>query len=245
MDIKKQDELMRILEKGGITLNGCAVVFRRNEAAWLKGRHGIGGSDAAKTLGIHGSQAELWAQKCGYIQAKDISSLDVIQYGKKAEGLIAGIYELDHPDSLLIRYPYWSFCNRENPFMQYTPDGLVIDENGRLGILEIKTTTIRRGEDWDAWQNTEENFCVPDHYFCQILHGSNVIPEAEFVDLIALIRHAHGSALKTFRFEMSDPEVARQRDILKDYTCSFWESVEKKEYPKVTMIARPSLGLAV
>lgn len=244
MDIRGQKELQRILSDHAMTLEGVSVIFHRNEEKWRKSRVGIGGSDAAKTLGIHGSQAELWAEKLGYVEPRDLSGLDVIQYGKNAEGLIAGIYELDHPDMTLMRYPYWSFTNTEHPFMQYTPDGLLIDANNRLGILEVKTTTIRKGEDWDAWQLADDDLRVPDHYFCQVLHGSNVIPQVAFIDLIALIRHRNGSALRTFHWEIDDPYVAHQRGIIKDYVCSFWDHVKQKSYPKTTLLARPDTGLA-
>ena len=242
MKITKKKEMIRHLADHGISL-GCSVVFRKNEEEWIKGRFGIGGSDASKCLGIHGSQAELWAEKLGYIEHPDISGLEVVKYGKECEKYVAGIYELDHPTTLLLRYPYWSFSNKEHPFLQYTPDGLLIDEKNRLGILEIKTTTIRKSEDWDNWKN-DGDICVPDNYFCQVMHGTNVIQEAQFVDLIALIKHHNGSTLRTFHWELSDQEVARQRQLILDYTLDFWKCVEQKSYPKSTLLLRPDLAMA-
>ena len=51
------------------------------------------------------------------------------------------------------------------PFIFATLDGELTDSSGRKGVLEIKTTEIRRFIDWKKW-----NGQIPDYYYAQIVH---------------------------------------------------------------------------
>ena len=49
-----------------------------------------------------------------------------------------------------------------------TLDGdLTEKDNGRKGILEIKTTEIKRQSQWKEWSGTP---AIPQHYYVQVLH---------------------------------------------------------------------------
>ena len=115
-----------------------------NRTDWLKARRkGIGGSDAASVLGISPwkSNVQLWEEKTGITEPEDISDKEAVRFGKESEAAIRRL------------------------FIFATLDGELTDQTGRKGILEIKTTEIRRSIDWKKW-----NGQIPDYYYAQVVH---------------------------------------------------------------------------
>ena len=76
------------------------------------------------------------------------------------------MFELDFPQ---FHVDYDEFGMKANepdcPFIFATLDGELTDQNGRKGILEIKTTEIRRSIDWKKWSGQ-----IPDYYYAQVVH---------------------------------------------------------------------------
>ena len=210
---------------------------------WLKARRGgIGGSDAAVACGESPwtTEIELWGQKCGFIEPPDISDSPVIIYGKAAEDLIRELYKLDHKQYEYEYHPYWNYISKDYPFMRYTPDGLLRDRDGRLGIHEIKTTTLHKGSDWEKWNQDKDDENVPDYYFCQIMHGLNVIDDAEFVELTARIRWFNFGKLtiteRTYHWDRAN--VLDQMQYVREKEEAFWRCVENKVAPAITLPRR-------
>lgn len=110
-----------------------------------EGRKGhIGGSDASVCVGMnpYKDNIQLWEEKTGLVIPEDISDKSYVKYGTEAEQHIRTL-------SLWIS-PGTRFCMKKTIcslilithgcMRPWTEE--LIDENGRHGILEIKTTNI-------------------------------------------------------------------------------------------------------
>ena len=143
------------------------LVINRKE--WLKARQkGIGGSDAASVLGISPwkTNVQLWEEKTGITEPEDISEKEVVRFGKESEAAIRRLFQLDFPEYQVSYDEFGMIANEPDcPFIFATLDGELTDGSGRKGILEIKTTEIRRFIDWKKW-----NGQIPDYYYAQIVH---------------------------------------------------------------------------
>ena len=68
---------------------------------WLERRRSyIGGSDAAAVVGLnpYKTNVELWQEKTGQLQPKDISGEIYVKYGHDAEAPLRELFKLDFPD---------------------------------------------------------------------------------------------------------------------------------------------------
>lgn len=122
-----------------------------NRADWLMARHtGIGGSDAPTALGMNPwkSSYELWLEKRGDVVADDNEPgpEDVRWWGHALEDDIAEAFELT--TGLTARAAPGVLANNEHRWMLASPDRLVYDGAELVGLLEIKTTSAFRGQEW-------------------------------------------------------------------------------------------------
>ena len=124
---------------------------------WLKARQrGIGGSDAGAVLGVnkYKTNVELWEEKTGRTTPEDISDKPAVVFGKTAEPLIRDLFRLDHPEYKVDYHEFWIYRNPGAPYIFATLDGELTAEDGRRGILEIKTCTIQHGrKQWEEWED--------------------------------------------------------------------------------------------
>lgn len=199
---------------------------------WLNARgKRIGGSDAASVMGMNPwmNNIELWKIKTWKKPQEDVSDNPAVRFGTKAEKHIRELFRLDHPE-LKVEYKennLWT--NSDMPYAHASLDGWLYDSRGRLGVLEIKTSTIVSQAQRDKWQPKE----MPKNYFCQCLHMMNVTG-AEFVYLRGYLRYdfdgefwAH---VKEYYFERSEVEDSLRE--LKDAEEKFWQYVlEDREPP--------------
>lgn len=205
-----------------------------NRREWLEARKkGLGGSDAATALGLNPwkTNVALWEEKTGRRQDEDISDKECVRYGVDCEPLMREMFRLDHPhlrieheENAIIQHP-------EHPQLQASLDGKLWDENERLGILEIKTSSIQSRADRDKWHKQ-----VPQHYFIQLLHYM-LVTGAEFAVLKARLRSQWGESLsiteKHYRFERENHED----DIayLLEKELAFWRFVETDTRPDLIL----------
>lgn len=116
--------------------------------SWLEGRQelGIGGSDAAAVCGLSPwmSPVELWRVKTGQKKQKDISSSAVVERGVRMEPALRNLYAAMNPQMQVEHFPYDILAQSERPWLTATLDGDLTDENGRRGILEIKTGQLMK-----------------------------------------------------------------------------------------------------
>ena len=209
---------------------------------WLKGRadlHGIGGSDASAAIGMNPwrTNTDLWQIKTWRKKAPDISDNERVHYGQEAEQYIRRLYQLKHEHDMEVQYiPDVILQNNEHPEMLYSPDGLLIDQDGRRGIWECKTTTIMKSIDKEKWwDKVEKQKILPDNYYIQILHGLNVTG-FEFVELYAELTYPSGnSELVPYHIERS--EVQDDLDLIREGVLEFWQHVENDEEPALILPA--------
>lgn len=143
------------------------MIAYADRQAWLDARTYIGGSDAACVIGQNPwkSNVELWLEKTGQCTPDDISDKPQVAYGTKAEAPLRKIFKLDYPD-LKVEYKannLWK--NTDYPWAHASLDGWLTDQDGRRGILEIKTTNVMSSRQKEQWHDK-----IPDNYYCQILH---------------------------------------------------------------------------
>lgn len=210
------------------------MVTYRSRKGWLDHRTGIGGSDAAAILGLNPwtSNLDIYNYKTGEDTPPDISDKAVVKYGHKAEASIRNLFALDHPEFKVEYKANNSWTNEELPWAQASLDGWLTDQDGRLGVLEIKTTEIMRDKDWDKWKGG-----IPQNYFCQTLHYMAVL-EAQFVELRAYIKyHSQGEkrfAVRDYHIERKD--VENDIEYLMEQERDFWENHVEKKIPPALIL---------
>lgn len=204
---------------------------------WLQARrHGLGASDAASILGMSKwkSNVELWEEKTGLREPEDIGSKPFVQYGHDAEPHLRDLFSLDHPE-LKVTYdsPYKMIFSEDLPFLFATPDGEIEElTTGRRGGLEIKTTRILNGRQWDEWKDR-----VPDQYYCQVLHQM-IATGWEFVWLVVQIKWTTktGEQRKDTReYLIERNDVLEDIKTLKEEAVAFWNCVKANKQPALKL----------
>jgi putative phage-type endonuclease len=199
----------------------------------MRGRR-IGGSDAASVLGMNPwmSNVDLWRIKTWRTPQKDISDNPAVKFGTKAEPLLRKLFALDHPDLKVGYKENNMFIDDEIPFAHYSADGWLTDKDGRMGLLEIKTSTITSQAQRDKWQPKT----MPSNYYVQLLQGF-LVTGYEFAYLRAYLRYdfdgefwAH---IKEYTIERKD--VLNDIKTLKEAEEKFWECVTQDKEPSLIL----------
>ena len=187
---------------------------------WLAGRNsqGIGGSEAAAAVGMSPWQTplELWKLKIGAIPPKDLSGNAAVEQGNRMEPILRDFYMSTHTEYDLDYHPYDLLYQKERQWLFATLDGELTDEDGRHGILEIKTATPNGKAGWEKWANGN----LPQNYYIQTLHQL-LATGYDFVRVFAALYSMNGDiTLREYEIERSDVEV----DLawLLDEETAFW-----------------------
>jgi len=182
-----------------------------NREQWLKARseHGIGGSDAACIVGANPwrTNRDLWEIMTGRQDPRDISDKAAVKYGSQAEEYLRELFRLDYPDMAVGYDGDAMIVNDELPSTHASLDGTLIDEQGRVGILEIKTTTIQGAGQKLKWEGK-----IPENYYVQVLHYL-LVTGWDFTILRALLRYEIPG--KEFFAQIRDYRIERA-DVLED-----------------------------
>jgi len=201
---------------------------------WLAERKlGIGGSDAAAVLGLSPwkTNVELWEEKTGRRDDKDMSDNAYVQYGVAAEPLIRSMFALDYPQYEIRHQENTSEAHALYPQLRASLDGELKDRaTDRFGILEIKAAFINSRADRDKW-----NGVVPQHYYVQVLHNMYVT-DADFGVLKARLVSNWDSLFvseKTYFFERADHEASIT--YLVERELAFWRDVEADKRPDLIL----------
>ena len=200
---------------------------------WLDARHGIGGSDASAVIGKnpYKSNQDLWMEKTGRAIPPDISGKDYVEYGHKAEPLLRELFALDYPEYKVEYFEDNMIRNEKYPWAHASLDGELTDQNGRKGILEIKTTNILQ-----SIQRVKWNDRIPDNYYIQILHYL-LVTEYEFVALRAQLKSTWQgqTRLNTRDYHIERSEVEEDIEFLKQEERKFWRMVEADQKPALIL----------
>lgn len=201
--------------------------------SWLNARHGIGGSDASAVLGLspYKTNVDLYLEKIGQRIPADISGEDYVRYGHDAEPLLRSLFTLDHPEYQVEYFGDNMIRNEKYPWAHASLDGELTDQDGRKGILEIKTTNILQGMQREKWKDQ-----IPDNYYIQVLHYL-LVTEYEFVELRAQLKSVWQSQIrletKDYHIERSD--VEEDIEILRQAEEEFWQKVKKRQQPNLIL----------
>lgn len=202
-----------------------------SRSEWLEGRKKtIGGSDAAAILGLSNwmTNVELWELKTGRTESKEQSS-PLMTYGQEAEEYLRELFKLDYPGLKVFYEPNNLFMNPAYPWAHASLDGWLEDEEGKRGVLEIKTASPMSGEQYRKWQGK-----IPDNYFAQVLHEMAVY-EADFAIVKAqLKRMIKGEMIietRHYLFLRDDEEI----NFLMDQEREFYEHILSGERPSLIL----------
>ena len=201
---------------------------------WLKARKNyIGGSDAAAVLGMnpYKTNVELWEEKTGISEPEDISDRPYVKYGHDAEEHLRELFRLDFPRYQVFYDPDTFLVNDKYPWAHASVDGLLRDQEGRLGILEIKTTNIMQSMQKEQWDDR-----IPDNYYLQVLHYMMVL-EADFAVLKAQLKYEFKDSLflQTRHYFIERSDVEEDIRILRNAEQKFWKDVVDKRRPAVIL----------
>lgn len=144
-----------------------------------------------------------------------------MKYGTEAEPLIRRLFSLDFPEYQVLYHENRILRSVEYPFMQASLDGELTDQEGRKGILEIKTTNIMNSAQWGKWDGR-----IPDNYYIQVLHYL-LVTGYQFAVLRAHIRSDREgdrrTAVRHYFIERSD--VEEDLAMLLQEEKKFWQQV--------------------
>lgn len=206
----------------------------KDRAEWLEARkHTIGGSDASCVVGMnpYKTNEQLWLEKTGQIVPEDIGDKPCVKYGNDAEPLLRELFKLDFPQYQVFYEENNIFYNDAFPFGHYSADGWLFDENGRRGILEIKTTEILQSMQKEKWDNR-----IPDNYYIQCLHGLLIL-DAEFVVLKAQLKTVFNGVpyLQTKHYHIEREDVLPDLKFLAEEEYKFAQSLKSGKRPALIL----------
>lgn len=201
---------------------------------WLEVRkHYIGGSDASAVLGMnpYKSNLELWQEKVGMVQPEDISDKPYVKYGHEAEPLLRELFALDFPEYEVDYEENNIWFNDAYPFAHASLDGWLTDQDGRKGILEIKTTNILQSMQKEKWDSR-----IPDNYYIQVLHYL-MVTGFDFAVLKAQLKFDFGGdiLLHTKHYKIERSDALEDIELLKSSEKEFWKYVQSRKRPALLL----------
>lgn len=205
-----------------------------NREAWLEHRkNGIGGSEISAVIGCNPylTNQELWERKTGRKQAEDISDKPYVKYGTNAEMHLRELFKLDFPQYAVEYVENNSWKNDRYPWALASLDGWLTDQDGRKGILEIKTTEILQSMQKEKWKNQ-----LPMNYYCQCLFYMAVL-EADFCILKAQLKTVFDGIpyLQTKHYFIERSEVEADIQYLMQEGEKFWKQVQEGRKPDLLL----------
>ena len=187
---------------------------------WLETRKtGIGASEAAAAIGVSpwASPMQLWGEKTGQIEPDDLGQIERVQWGTTLQPIIAE--EFRRRTGRVVRQNRSNVLHRHrsHDFMLATLDATQRENGGRIGALEIKTTS--------AWNKAEWEDKPPIHYQIQLQHQL-AVTGYEWGTLAVLVG---GQELKWVDFERHDDFIAAMIKA----EARFWQHVTDRTPPPV------------
>lgn len=208
-------------------------IFRTRDEWMAARKNHIGGSDASACVGMnpYKDNVHLWEEKVGLIEPEDISDRDYVQYGTEAETHLRALFSMDYPQYRVEYEENNMFTNTDYPWMHASLDGELIDQAGRRGVLEIKTTNILSDVQILKWKNQ-----IPDNYYCQVLHYL-AVTGWDFVILKAQLKQEYEGDLRieTKHYFIERKEVEEEIQYLVEAERKFWQCVETGRRPDLIL----------
>ena len=209
-------------------------VFESREQWLEKRKNTVGGSDASAIIGMNPycSNVELFEIKTGKKQQADISDKPYVVYGNQAERYLRGLFRLDFPEYRVEYVENNLWKNSKYPWGHYSADGWMYDKDGRLGILEIKTSEVLSSQHKEKWKGQH----IPDNYYIQVLHGM-LIMEADFAVLKAQLKTVFDGVpyLQTKHYFIERADVEADIQYLAEEEKKFWKQVQERKRPSLIL----------
>lgn len=201
---------------------------------WLAARSGrIGGSDASAIMGLnpYRTNVQLWEIKTGRMVQEDISKKPYVKYGTQAEEYLRELFKLDFPEYEVLYEEDNMWLNDQYPFAHASLDGWLVDQDGRKGILEIKTTNILQSMQKEKWKGR-----IPDNYYIQLLHYL-MVTEFDFAVLKAQLKFDYNGeiVLHTRHYKVERSEVEADIEYLQNSEKTFWKQVQEGKCPDLKL----------
>lgn len=210
------------------------IKLRHNSPEWLAFRKtGIGASEAAAVLGYSNttSNVDLWEQKVGLQEPKNLDDLERVQYGLKAEKYRVGLFALQYADRYKVKVNK-TVVYRKDGFQFASLDGELTEKPSKLlGVYEGKTVVIDSVQAWEHWRGQ-----IPQNYYIQNLHQM-LVTRRKFVILDAEFRWTERDEDAQVKTEtkryliLQSPEVLADMRLLDEAEHEFWGYVKRKERP--------------
>lgn len=209
------------------------LTFQSREE-WLKARAGrIGGSDASAVVGLnpYKDNVTLWMEKTGQAAAEDISEKPYVKYGTVAEDHLRELFKLDFPEYQVMYEPDNMWLNDRFPWAHASLDGWLVDQDGRHGILEIKTTNIMQSLHKEKW-----NQRIPDNYYIQLLHYL-MVTEFDFAVLKASLKTVFDGVpyIQTKHYFIERSDVQEDIEYLAQKESEFYEFIKNGKQPPLIL----------
>lgn len=196
---------------------------------WLQNRQRIGGSDASAILGMnpYRTNIELWQIKTGQMIPEDISDKPYVKYGTQAEEHLRELFKLDFPEYKVFYEENNMWLNDKYPFAHASLDGWLMDQEGRKGVWECKTTNILQSMQKEKWKDR-----IPDNYYIQLLHCL-MVTEFDFAVLKAQLKSEFNGEiyLQTKHYKIERAEVQADIEFLESSEREFWKQVQERKRP--------------
>lgn len=190
--------------------------FDNNSPEWHDLRKtGIGGSDIAAIVGLSPwtSPFTLWAKKTGRIDDSFVPS-EAAEWGTRLEDVILDAFAEKNPNLKLHRN-VGTWAHRERAWQLANPDAIYENEDGRLGIVEVKTSRYE-----DDWVNG-----VPPYYRTQVNWYAQTFGFRSPIYVVALFA---GSKFRVYEITPDETDAFEQEVNLKLAT-EFYETYVKKD----------------
>lgn len=135
--------------------------FAPDSDEWHNARKGITGSDIGAILGVSPfkSTYTLWAEKRGLISDRIEPSI-LMRMGTLFEPAIRQLFAEQHPEVEVFETGTWSSNTNSN--YKANPDAIIRDNEGNLGVLEIKHTS-------QYWSELPRTYFEQVHWYLTIL----------------------------------------------------------------------------
>ncbi len=203
---------------------------------WLQARTLIGGSDASALVGLnpYKTNIDLWKEKTGREKAPDISNEPYVKFGHDAESHLRAMFALDFPQYEVGYVENNMFFNDKFPFAHASLDGWLREKDtGRVGVLEIKTTSILQSMQREKWNDR-----IPDNYYCQVLWYL-MVTEFDFAVLKARLRSEWQDGIRiTVRHYMIErSEVLEDIKELEQAGWKMWKHIQEDREPNLILPA--------
>lgn len=202
---------------------------------WLMARKTfIGGSDAACIVGANPwkDNVTLWDEKKGILKPEDVDN-PLVEYGRTAESHLRDLFAIDYPKMSVFYAENNMWTNDRYPWAHASLDGWMMDEDGRLGILEIKTATISGARQKFKWSNGQ----IPQNYYIQILHYF-IVTEFEFAILKAQLKYeipGEELFIKTHHYRIEREEAEDDIKYLIEKEKEFADSLRLNRRPSLIL----------